>query len=103
VRGKSSGEENESDNDQTDERANEEAQDEGKTVLFAAEVLDQPYNTFWKSGESGAAHRNKLSEDGLVRRWATNVFSLLDDWRDSNETGVEEHRSTALCQKSNAV
>jgi hypothetical protein len=50
VRTKSSGEENESDDDQTDERADEKAEDEGKTVLFAAEVLDQPYNTFWKSG-----------------------------------------------------
>jgi len=71
VRGKSSGEENESDDDQTDESANEEAEDEGKTVLFAAEVLDQPYNTFWKSGESGSTHCQKLSRDGVVRRWAT--------------------------------
>jgi len=90
MRGKSSGKENERDDDQPDQRANEKAEDEGKTVLFAAEVLDQPYNTFWKSGKSGATHCKNLSEDGVVRRWTTNVC------------GVEKH-PTPTGQSSSVV
>jgi hypothetical protein len=79
VRGESSGEKNERDDYEANERANEETQHKGESVFLAAEVLDQPYDTFWKSGESGATHCQKLSADSGVRRCATDVSFVLDD------------------------
>jgi hypothetical protein len=76
-RRKSSRQKNEGDDDESDECADDEAQDEGESILLAAEVLDQSDQTRGQRRKSYGWHLLKLNASTLGPKRLAHAEVLL--------------------------